>query len=137
MKTIDKDFGKRYAIVWSSQDAEAYSKLFEPNGSLKVNDEAPAIGREAIQKVAQGFMTAFPDMVVALDSFPITSNGAEFHWTLTGTNSVPNGTGKKVHVSGVERLKFDKNGLITESVGSFDEAEYNRQLNDSLKNNIN
>lgn len=129
MKLIGKDFGKKYANAWSGQNAVAYSKFFASNGSLNVNTETPAVGREAIAKVAQSFMTAFPDMAVALDSFPITSTGAEFHWTLTGINSGPKGTGNKVHISGVERLKFDKEGLITESVGSFDEAEYNKQLN--------
>lgn len=128
MKTINKDFGKKYAEAWSGQNAEAYAKFFATNGSLKVNDETLAVGRDAIANVAQSFMSTFPDMIVALDSFPITPNGAEFLWTLTGTNSEPNGTGNKVNVSGVERLKFDKDGLTTESIGSFDEAEYNRQL---------
>ncbi len=129
MKVIDKDFGKKYAIAWSGQNAVAFSKFFAPTGSLKVNDKSPAVGREAIATVAQSYMTAFPDMVVALDSFPITPKGAEFHWTLTGTNTGPNGTGNTVRVSGVERLKFDADGLITESIGSFDEKEYHRQLN--------
>ena len=134
MKTINPDFGKKYATAWSGQNADAYSKYFASNASLKVNDNPPAVGREAIAELAQSYMTAFPDMIVALDSFPITQNGAEFHWTLTGTNTGPNGTGNKVKISGVEKLKFDKDGLITESTGSFDEAEYNRQLRIETKN---
>ena len=74
-------------------------------------------------------MTAFPDMLVVCDSLPITEKGVEFHWTLTGINSGPNGTGNKVNINGVEVLQFDDHGLITESNGSFDEVEYNRQLN--------
>ena len=131
---IGKDFGEKYAAAWSGQNAERYAKFFAPGGSLWVNDEKPAVGREAIQKVAQGFMTAFPDMVVSLDSLPTTSKGVEFHWTLTGTNTGPNGTGKKVHISGVEILQFNRDGLITESKGSFDENEYNRQLEYGAKN---
>lgn len=127
-QTIGKDFGKKYAAAWSGQNAEAYSKFFARNGSLSVNNGDAALGRTAIAKVAQGFMTAFPDMLVALNSLPRTSKGVEFHWILTGTNSGPNGTGKKVHISGVEILPFDDNGLITESKGSYDETEYNRQL---------
>ena len=73
-------------------------------------------------------MDAFQDMLVICDSLPTTSKGVEFHWKLTGTNTGRGGTGKKVHISGVEILQFDSNGLITESNGSFNEQEYNRQL---------
>lgn len=127
-QNIPQDFGKKYAAEWSGQDAEAHAEFFAPDGSQIVNNGTPAVGRDAIAKVAQGFMTAFPDMLVTCDSLPITSRGVEFHWTLTGTNTGPNGTGKKIHISGVEVLQFDSNGLITESKGSFDEEEYNRQL---------
>ena len=84
--------------------------------------------------MAQSFMTAFPDMLVVCDSLPTTSKGIEFHWTLTGTNTGPGGTGNKVHITGVEILQFGSNGLIKESNGSFDEAEYNRQLKDGFEN---
>jgi predicted ester cyclase len=133
-ESIGKDFGEKYAAAWSGQDAKAYSQFFAPDGSLQVNDGKPAVGREAIQKVAQGFMTAFPDMLVSLDSLPITSMGVEFHWTLTGTNTGPNGTGKKVKISGVEILQFNSKRLITESKGRFDENEYNRQLKEGFEN---
>ena len=121
------NFGNKYSEAWSSQKAESVAAFFAPNGSLKVNDDSPATGREAITKVAQGFMTAFPDMIVAMDSLITKSSGTEFHWTLTGTNSGPGGTGNKVKISGFERWQFNE-GLIQESIGSFDATEYNRQL---------
>lgn len=127
-QNILDDFGKKYAAAWSGQNAEDHAKFFAPNGSQIVNNGTPAVGRDAIAKVAQSYMTAFPDMLVVCDSLLTTSSGIEFHWTLTGTNTGPGGTGKKVHISGVEILQFDSNGLITESNGSFDEEEYNRQL---------
>jgi len=127
-QNIGKDFGEKYAAAWSGQNARAHANFFAPGGSQIVNNGTPAVGRDAIAKVAQGFMTAFPDMLVVCDSLPTTSKGVEFHWTLTGTNTGPNGTGKKIHISGVEILQFNSDGLITESNGSFDEQEYNRQL---------
>ncbi len=127
-QNIPQDFGKNYAAAWSGQDAQAHATFFSPNGSQKVNNGPLAVGHDAIAQVAQGFMDAFPDMLVTCDSLPTTSKGVEFHWTLTGTNTGSGGTGKKVHISGVEILQFDSNGLITESNGSFDEQEYNRQL---------
>ena len=51
-----------------------------------------------------------------------------FHWTLTGTNTGPRGTGKKVRVSGYELWKIDNEGFIAESKGHFDAADYERQL---------
>lgn len=127
-QNLPQDFGEKYAAAWSGQNAEAHAKYFAPDGSQIVNNGTPAVGRDSIAKVAQSYMTAFPDMIVTCDSLLTTSKGVEFHWTLTGTNTGPNGTGKKVNISGVEILQFDKNGLITESNGSFDEKEYNRQL---------
>lgn len=123
-----KNFGTKYAESWCSQKPFSVAEYFSANGSLKVNDSPAAVGRDAIARVAEGFMTAFPDMIVTMDSLKNTSDGTEFHWTLTGTNSGPGGTGKKVKVSGFELWKFDNDGLILESTGSFDSEEYNRQL---------
>ena len=132
-KIMDKEqltnFGKKYAEAWCSQKPGSVAAFFTTDGSLKVNTDPPAVGREAITKVAQGFMTAFPDMIVAMDSLIAKPNGTAFHWTLTGTNSGPGGTGNKVTISGFEFWQIGKDGLIQESIGSFDAAEYNRQLN--------
>ena len=127
------DFGKKYSAAWCSQKPESVAAFFAANGSLKVNADSPAVGREAITKVVQGFMTAFPDMIVAMDSLVTNPDGTEFHWTLTGTNSGPGGTGNKVKVSGFELWHFDTNRLIQESLGSFDADEYNRQLKAGVK----
>src|SRR5258705_10826632 len=126
-KTMDKEqltnFGKKYAAAWCSQKPEKVAAFFSTNGSLKVNADSPAVGREAITKVAQGFMTAFPDMIVAMDSLVTKSNATEFHSTLTGTNSVVGGTGNKVKITGFEVWQFGEDGLIQESIGSFDADE--------------
>lgn len=103
--------------------------FFSPDGWLSVNDAAPAVGRAAIAETARGFMTAFPDLQVLMDELKPRSGGAEYHWTLTGTNSGPGGTGRKVRISGFEDWKIGADGLIAESRGSFDAAEYQRQLN--------
>jgi hypothetical protein len=125
--------GKKYAAAWSSQNPGSVAAFFSPGGSLKVNSDPPATGREAITKVAQGFMTAFPDMVVSMDSLVSKANGTEFHWTLKGTNSGPGGTGNKVSISGFEIWEFNEDGFIQNSIGSFDAVEYNRQLKGSNK----
>lgn len=125
-------FAQKYTQAWCSQAPGNVAAHFAEDGSLTVNNGAPAVGRIAIAKVAESFMTAFPDMVLTMDSMPTTEKGIEYHWTLSGTNTGPNGTGKKVRISGVEIWRFDNNGLIKESKGSFDEDEYNLQLKDGV-----
>ena len=124
-----KSFGENYAKAWCSQIPDSVAGFFSVNGALSVNDDPPAAGRAAIAKVAEGFMTAFPDMIVTMDRLSESPDGTVFHWTLTGTNTGPNGTGKKVRISGFELWEIDKDGLINNSKGSFDADEYNRQLN--------
>ena len=73
-------------------------------------------------------------MIVTMDSLVTTPKGTEFHWTLTGTNTGPNGTGNKVKVSGFELWQLDDKGLIKESKGTYDADEYNRQLKYGVDN---
>ena len=124
-----RDFATRYTAVWNSQNAASVAAFFAEDGSLKINDGAPSVGREAITAAAQGFMTAFPDMVVAMDRVDGEGDHAIYRWTLTGTNTGPAGTGRSVRISGYEEWTFGADGLIAESKGHFDEADYQRQLN--------
>lgn len=123
-----KEFGTKYTAAWCSQDPGSVAAFFVEGGSLKINDGAPAVGRTAVTAAAQGFMTAFPDMVVAMDSVMLDGGRAVYRWTLSGTNTGPGGTGKAVRISGYEEWTFGTDGLIMESKGHFDEADYNRQL---------
>ena len=124
-------FAKRYAEAWCSQDPEKVAAFFAERGSISINNGPPAVGRAAIAKEARAFMTTFPDMIVTMDKLVRDEEGTKFHWTLTGTNTGPGGTGKRVRISGYELWKIDNDGLIGESKGNFDSAEYERQLNAS------
>ena len=121
-------FGQRYAKAWCSQNPESVAAFFAENGSLSVNDGPPAVGRAAIAEVARGFMRDLPDIAVTMDKVTRDSDGTKFHWTFTGTNTGPGGTGKRVRISGYELWKIDDDGLIAESKGHFDSADYERQL---------
>ena len=123
-----KEFANRYAKAWCSQNPESVAAFFAERGSLSINNGSPAVGRAAIAREAQAFMTAFPDMVVTKDEVMHDEEGTKFHWTLTGTNTGPGGTGKRVRISGYELWKIDSDGLIAESKGHFDGTEYERQL---------
>ncbi len=126
-------FAKRYAKAWRSQNPEKVAAFFAERGSIRINNGPPAVGRAAIAKEAQAFVTTFPDMVVTMDKVVHDEEGTKFHWTLTGTNTAPGGTGNKVRISGYELWKIENEGLIAESKGNFDSAEYERQLKHGKK----
>jgi len=127
-----QEFGRKYTAAWCSQNAASVAAFFAEGGSLTINDAPPAIGRPAITRAAQDFMTAFPDMVVAMDRVGVEGGRAVYRWTLTGTNTGPGGTGKPVRISGYEEWTLGPDGLIAASKGHFDEAEYARQLKDGV-----
>jgi len=124
-----KEFGTRYTAAWCSQNAASGAAFFAEGGSLKINDGDPSVGRTAITAAAQGFMTAFPDMVVTMNDVSLHGDQAVYRWTLTGTNTGPGGTGKPVRISGYEEWTIGADDLIAKSKGHFDEADYQRQLN--------
>jgi uncharacterized protein (TIGR02246 family) len=128
-----RQLGASYAAAWSSQSPASLAALYAEQGSLKVNQDAPAVGRTAITAKAQGFMSAFPDMVVRMDEISREGDHVVFRWTWTGTNTGPGGTGKAVRISGYEDWTLGAGGLIAESKGHFDEAEYQRQVGGGSK----
>jgi ketosteroid isomerase-like protein len=123
-----KAFASKYTAAWCSQDAASVASFFSENGSLTINDGVPSTGRTAITAAAQSFMTAFPDMVVTMDDLSLDDGYVTYHWTLTGTNTGPAGSGKAVRISGYEEWTIGADGLIEKSLGHFDESEYQRQL---------
>ena len=123
------EFAKRYTAAWCGQNAASVAAFFAEGGSLTINDGVPCVGRSEITAAARGFMSAFPDMVVRMDAAILDGDRAVYRWTLTGTNTGPGGTGNTVRISGYEEWTIDGNGLIAESKGHFDEADYQRQLN--------
>ena len=122
------EFAQRYTEAWCSQDPEGVAAHYAPAGSLTINDGPPSVGRAAITEAARSFMVAFPDLQVLMDDLRLEGENAEFHWTLVGTNAGPGGTGHSVSINGFEEWTFGDDGLIRESLGHFDQAEYARQL---------
>jgi hypothetical protein len=123
-----QDFARRYTAAWCSQQPARVAACFAPGGSLKVNDAPPAVGRAAIAAVTQGFMTAFPDLRVVMDGLVEEGSYTIYPWTLIGTNTGPGGTGRAVRINGFEKWVLTPEGLIGESVGQYDAADYQRQL---------
>ncbi len=121
-------FGEDYTAAWNSMDPQKMASFYAKDGSLVVNNGTPAEGREQIAETAKSYMQAFPDLNLKMDSLIVDGKTYRYHWTFTGTNSGPGGTGNKVVFSGFEGWTMNENGLIQESIGSYDAESYNKQL---------
>jgi hypothetical protein len=122
------DFARRYTEAWCSQDPPSVAEHYAPEGSLTINGGTPLAGQAAITEAARSFMSALPDMRLLMDDLVVQDGGIEYHWTLVGTNTGPGGTGNRVRISGFEEWTIGDDGLIAESQGHYDQAEYDRQL---------
>ncbi len=121
-------FAEDYTAAWCSLDPGRVAGHFAPDGSLAINGGAPAVERDAITAIAQGYFTALPDMQVYMDDLVVEGDRIEYRWTFTGTNTGPGGTGNAVRVAGYEEWTIDDDGLIAASLGHYDLADYRRQL---------
>lgn len=121
-------FAERYTAAWCSGDPSAVALFFSADGSLTINDGEPSRGRAAIAEAAGGFMEAFPDLAVAMDGVAECDGKTIYRWTLTGTNTGAGGGGKRIRISGFEEWQFGDDGLVAESHGYFDAADYQHQL---------
>jgi uncharacterized protein (TIGR02246 family) len=123
-----RQFAAGYTAAWCSQNAASVAAFFAPDETLTINDGAPSCGRAAITEAAQSFMSAFPDLQVSMDNLIVEGDRAIYHWTLDGHSTGPGGTGARVHIQGREHWRMSADGFIAESRGTFDPAEYARQL---------
>jgi hypothetical protein len=115
------DFARRYTSAWCSQDPDSVAAFFSPQGSLRINDGAPSVGRHAITEVARSFMSTFPDMQVLIDDLVVDGSRLEYHWTLVSAAA-------RLRISGFEEWTIGPDELIAESHGHFDAADYERHL---------
>ena len=123
-----QDFARRYTAAWCGQDPAAVAAFFSEDGSLTINQGKPAVGRAAIEEAVSAYMKAFPDHVLFFDKLDERDGRVLFHWTFEGTNTGTGGTGNRVRFSGYEAWLMDDDGLIRDSQGTYDEADYQRQL---------
>ena len=119
-----RDFARSYADAWCSHDPAGVAAHFVPGGTIAINGGEPV----EVTEVARSFMSAFPDIQVFMDDVVCKDEAVEFHWTFTGTNTGPGGTGKAVRISGFEEWTFGAGDLVATSQGRYDQDEYDRQL---------
>jgi ketosteroid isomerase-like protein len=123
-----RELARRYTAAWCSQDPARVAENYARDGSLTINGGPPSVGRARITEAARAFMVAFPDLQVLMDDLVVEDEHVEYRWTLVGTNTGPGGTGRPVRISGFEEWTLGDDGLIAASLGHYDQAEYDRQL---------
>jgi predicted ester cyclase len=116
-----EQLARSYTEAWCSHDAGRVADHYAPGGVIGINGGEPA----GIAEVAHSFVAAFPDIEVFMDELVFKGDSVEYHWTFTGTSAE---TAKRVRIAGYEEWTIAPNGLIAESRGHYDQAEYERQL---------
>ena len=83
------------------------------------------VGRKAIIESAQSFMTTFPDLKLFLDDIVEKGGTITYAWTLEGTHCA---TGRHARIAGSEEWRMGDDGLVAESIGHFDVADFNKRF---------
>ena len=116
-----EQLAREYTEAWCSLDPKRVAAHYARRGTIAINGGQPA----PIASVAESFVAAFPDIEVVMDDLVLTDDLVSYHWTVTGTSAE---TGKSVRIPGFEEWTIGADGLIAESRGHYDQAEYDRQL---------
>ena len=117
-----EQLARAYTEAWCSRDPARVAGHYVPGGTISINGGDAA----GIADVAEAFIAAFPDIEVSMDDLVLRDDDSvEYRWTFTGTSAE---TGKRVRVPGFEEWTIAADGLIAESCGHYDQAEYDRQV---------
>jgi nuclear transport factor 2 (NTF2) superfamily protein len=115
-----EQLAREYTEAWCSRDPARVAAHYVAGGTIAINGGEPT----PIMGVAESFVAAFPDIQVFMDDLVVTDL-VEYRWTFTGTSAE---TGNSVRIPGSEEWTIGADGLIAESRGHYDQAEYDRQL---------
>jgi nuclear transport factor 2 (NTF2) superfamily protein len=121
-RTQIEQLARTYTEAWCSRDPARVAAQYVQGGMIAINGGDAA----GIAEVAEAFIAAFPDIEVFMDDLVLREDGVvEYRWTFTGTSAE---TGQSVRIPGFEEWTIAPDGLIAESRGHYDQAEYDRQL---------
>jgi predicted ester cyclase len=132
--------GRWFAEFWGDDfNPAVIDELAAPDIRFEYSLHAPLRGRDEVREFARSFRAAFPDLafsgtadLIAEGDYVVgqwegggTQTGAAFDDMPIG--SLPAGTGKTMHFTGITILKVE-NGLITEEIGLDDGVTVLQQL---------
>ena len=116
------EFAQRYAKAWCSPESGKRSGFFAENGSSDIERRTADSG--AGKRAQDSCNISGHDRDLRQTRAARRPNGI----SLDINRQSDAGTGNHVRISGYELWKIDNDGLIAESKGHFDAAEYERQL---------
>lgn len=121
--------GAAYAAAWCSHLPAAVAAFFAADGQIRINNGDVHKGHAALAAMAAGFYADFPDLTVLCDDVRASGSHVLFSWTLEGHHVT---TKNFVRVGGWEEWELDASLKVKSSLGWFDAAEYQRQIDHGL-----
>ena len=89
-----------------------------------INRGTPWVDWAGVAAMAAGFFADVPDLALVCDGFRVAGDHMVYLWTFTGTHS---GTGRKLHISGLEEWDLTDDMKVQTSRGWFDGQDWARQ----------
>ena len=110
--------------VWNVRRTEIIDELLTPQ-SVGHMEGADVVGAEGFKKVRQEFLTAFPDLRLAVDGVVGDGDDVVVRWTATGTHTGPGfggtPTGRVVSFRGMTWLRY-RGGKLVEGWDNWDQT---------------
>jgi steroid delta-isomerase-like uncharacterized protein len=123
--------------IWNYKNLDVIDKLLAPEYAHH-DPQSPDVvdGIEGYRRFVQRFLTAFPDIHIAIHDEIAIENTAVTRWTASGTHNgdllgIPR-TGRSISVSGIT-IARTRNGKIVESWNNWDALGMMRQLGVALQ----
>ncbi len=139
---VNQETTNRSALVaflnegWNEKDLDAIDTYFADSIVRKVNSVNLASSKNELSANMQVYFTGFPDLRIEVNN--MLSDGSEIYlsWTITGTNTGVFGelppTGKKIRISGITRMDFDRDGKIAVEEVYYNELSLLQQMGHTL-----
>ena len=128
----NKAIARRYIEeVVNKKNLSLIDELYSPNHVFRINSEEPALGLEGVRQIYNTFVTAFPDLHLAIEDIIAEGDKVVVPYTARGTHQgelmgiTP--TGKQVNVPVIAIIRF-AGGKIVETRHIFDALVMMQQL---------
>lgn len=99
--------------------------LRREDGQIVINRGEPWKSRARIAEMAAGFFADVPDLVLRCDDLRCAGGHVLYVWTFPGHHAQ---TRNRLKVAGWEEWELDAELKVTSSLGWFDSAAYERQV---------
>lgn len=121
---------------WNQKDMEKLSSITTQNFTRNLNGIDVVNTELEMQAHMNVFFRAFPDLILTMDDTFIKDSVVFTHWEVDGTNTgifaeAP-ATGKKIKISGLSLIYFNKEGKIYKENVCYNELDLLQQLGYTL-----